>query len=38
VNHCFFDERLQRWWNVGPDDFVTIDGFLEASIPTTASA
>ena len=33
VNHCFFDERLQRWWNVGPDDFVTIDGFLEGLHP-----
>ena len=33
VNHCFFDERLQRWWNVGPDDFVTIDGFFEGLHP-----
>ena len=33
VNHCFFDERLQRWWNVGPDDIVTIDGFLEGLHP-----
>ncbi|MFL5507803.1 MAG: PAS domain-containing protein, partial [Gemmatimonadales bacterium] len=29
TNHCYFDDRLQRWWSVGPDDFVTIDGFLE---------
>jgi PAS domain S-box-containing protein len=33
TNHCFFDDRLQRWWSVGPDDFITIDGFLERLHP-----